>query len=448
MNRFPVLTGILIAIAQFFGTAALAITVLPWFLGVPQTSPGATLGAVALGALAGHLAARSYTHDNIALAYATAAVALVDGLGTLLLHADLGHGLGWGIVAVFSAFMAVLAEHAPTPDLVRRHLVLAGLWGGLALLLGALGSPHGAIVGDLGLLTLPLVIIAYAAVHSAERTGRPASRESLFAAIGLAALAIVLVTPAVRAALSAVVQGVLWVIVSFVTYVIFYPLSGLIEYLMRLLRRQAHHPAGRENLSGLARQHTQITPHVSTHALGPSTAFWAVLGLAAVVALVIWLIGRGHKAPDYKEPDFREEIRPLSAKQRAPARHGAPPTGVRRQYAEALALLDRAGILPMRQRIGRTPAELVQEVARVVAKRPSGSQATLQTADPLAQAQSAFSALSTLYSGLVYAPPGTGAGPTRDREGAGLLAILKRTVHPGHAAAMRKQKRRGRKMNL
>lgn len=440
MNRFPVLTGILAALAQLLGPGALAITVLPWFLGPHVALPLASFASVLLGLAAGHLGAHLRTADNAALLIAAVAVAAADAAATLVLHAGLGTAVAWGIAGLVSALFAMLIDHAPLPDLVRRHLVLAAVLGAFAVLLGALGSPYGGLAGDLGLLSIPTVIIAYAAVHSAERTGRPASRESLIAAIGLAALAIVLVTPVVRTLLSDVVQGILFLIVTIVTYGIFYPLSGLISDLLRLLKRHQHQPPSKENLSDLARNHQGKVAHIAQHPFGPSAAFWAILLLVLAAALVIWLIGRGRRPEETREPDYREEVRPLS-RARPPRPHAAlPPPGIRRQYAEALGLLHRSGLLPMGPRIGHTPRELAQDLER----HPAVSRtAPSDRADDVSTAHRAFLSLSELYSHAMYGPPDPrtdASGP----DGAPFVTSLRRllrSVRPDHVNPRRRPRR-------
>lgn len=426
MNRLPVLTGLLTSLAQVLALGALAITVLPWFLGVGVAVPIASFGSVVLGLAAGHAGARARTHDNAALLLASAAVAVLDGIAAVLFHAGLGTAVAWGIAGLTSACFAMLMDHAPLPDLVRRHLVLAAVLAGLAVLLGALGSPYGGLAGNLGLLAFPAVVIAYAAVHSAERTGRPASRESLVAALGLTALAILLVTPAVRTLLSDAVQGVLFVLLAIVTYGIFYPLSGLIGDLIRFLRRHQHRPPARPNLSGLARSHPGRIAHTLHHPVGPPAAFWAALLLAAAAGLVIWLIGRGRRAEEAREPDYREEVHPLSPRtRRSHRRAGAPPPGIQRQYAEALGLLHRSGLLPMGARIGHTPAELARDLDRDSGVSPPiGSD---RSPEDLSEARSAFRSLTALYSDAMYTRPALTTHAAR-LDGASFVAALRRVL--------------------
>ncbi len=435
MIRLPRITWFLAALAQFVAVTALSITVLPWFLGAHHASPLTSLASVAVGALAGHIATRTRSYDNVALAGAAAVIALVDALGSRLLGVGLGHSLAWGIVAFLTGILALVMDRAPTVDLVRRHLILSAVWAGLAILLGSLGSPHGLLVGDLGLLALPCMIIAYAAVHTAERTGRAASREALLATVGLTVLAVVLVLPAVRSALSAAVEAVLWGIVMFVTYVIFWPLSGLIAALMRLLRRHVRQSPPRQTISALGRHHGRLGAHVPPHPFGPPTAFWAILAMCLFAAFVIWLIGRGRRPASPSPADYREEIHPMPRHGKARTRRLPPPPGLRRQYAESLSLLMHAGILPRAHQPGRTAAELLREVNAFTADPPETPTSQDRVGPELSTVKVDFGALSALYSRFMYGPaPPPGTHGSQDVAGARLLASLHRAIGSVHVA--------------
>jgi len=153
--------------------------------------------------------------------------------------------------------------------------------------------------------------------------------------------------------------------------------------------------------------------HAAFHAAhGLPAALWAVLGLAALIALAVWAVGRGRHRPGEDAHTYRESIRPLDHTQPHSQRPKAPPPGVRRAYATALAALDRAGLLAAQAHPAATPHALLQTVS-------TKADATL--ADPsesgkLREAVGAFARLTALYCQVMYAAPDR-AGPAQTTEG-------------------------------